>query len=459
LAVDFLFEKYRTGDIKLKKMIIQSLLDCEKGLDYFYSNFFSLTSEERDMIVQHLPYGTSRTGLSNFITLILQSDQFDLKALLLTKIKENYEFSARETLFEPARENEFFFMEQEYLDTISRLFPIQSIKKLLTKIIFADLSIGKTKKYLGRISEIASEGYAMVFKEKDFFNRLCRKITLYNNIDLNVLLIHVLGQLKTFDMITFKNIEESLQFVTTRRETKISIREGDEVRKTRKNLHEVLFEIRGIEDGLKALERIFSREIHEFGPSNVPDMDQITNSITRQSLCLPLLIQEVTLSIEKNMAESSAEDTRQWVRLLTRFPMLSFHLKDALQKKIRDQKSYLNSEIHKLIQDIPKEPYKILVRLSEKQVTAALRDQCMEIIPHIPIVYESDQWQEGDMLICDSETLKDFILKNTLPSKKLFLLLEKRSDFSSFKTYNPHPLVKPFSAARMVKEIMREIYL
>ena len=80
-------------------------------------------------------------------------------------------------------------------------------------------------------------------------------------------------------------------------------------------------------------------------------------------------------------------------------------------------------------------------------------------MPDVPVDTETDELDEEDMLLCDTVTLKDFILKNTLPSQKLFLFIENISEFESFKTYNPRPFLKPFSAHRIIKEVLKEIYL
>ncbi len=450
-AMDFLFTQYRSNTEKeLKKEIMKSLLTGSKGIDFFYNNYSSLEPEEREMVIECLPYGGYH-DLSQFIKMILESENPEIKYKILHKIKDFYEFSVKDILFDPARENEFFVIEQEYIDTITHLFPVTSVKMLLEKIALSDVTIAKCKKYLKKIHEVMESGYVLTMKDKDLLTRLFRKIIFFQNTELTILFLSVMSSIKTFDLDTYKNIESALGVIASPREAKLGVQESTELRKVQRNLSDMVFEIRNIEEGFKVLMQMFSQRI--------PDVDHAAQLLTKHSMTLGLLIPQLQVSIERHLNDSSPEDLNQWVQLFHRFPMLAITMREAILKKSKEQKGYYFADLAKLHQTLPQTPYKIVIRLNEKSIAAALRDQFKEIIPDIPLNTETGDWQDGDMLICDSETLKDFILNNALPSKKLFLLLDKRSDFSSFKSYNPRPLVKPFSAYRIMKEVVKELYL
>jgi hypothetical protein len=453
-AVDLLFEKYqhKTADEDLKTGLIQSLLKSRRGIEYFYSHFPSLEAGEKEMIVNQLPLG-GETGhdLSNFIRMIFQTEPINLKVALMKRAKEYYEFSLKDILFDFDREDEFSLVEQEYLDAITHLFPVTSIKKLMERIAYGDLSMPGVKRYLKQVSQLVTAGLVFCFEDTRFISRLVNKIIFFNNPDLNVLFLGILRHIKTFDLKTVKNMEEALSFFINTRGAKISVKEGDEVRKIRIAVKDLLYEIKAVEDGCKSLESMFA------GP--VSDADQMANLFSRHSLCISLLTERVTRSIEKKLARAGIKALKQWIEFFRRFPMPGMQVKDAIAQKARQQKGALRSQMNQLLQSLPEEPYKIVFRLNDRRITALFRDQCQEIIPGIPLSTEADAWQEGDMLICDAENLKDFILKDSLPAKKLFLILEKTSDFSSFQEYNPRTLVKPFSAYRIMKEILRELYI
>jgi hypothetical protein len=453
-AVDLLFEKYqnKTADEDLKKGFIQSLLKSRKGIEYFYSHFYSLEAGEKEMIVNQLPLG-GETGhdLSNFVQMIFQKEPINLKVALMKRAKECYEFSIKDILFDSAREDEFSLVEQEYLDTITHLFPVTSIKKLMGRIAYGDLSMPRVKRYLEQVCQLITAGLVFSFEDTRFISRLVNKIIFFNNSDLNVLFLGILRYIKTFDLKSVKNIEDALSFFVNTRGTKINVKEGDEIRKIRIAVKDLLYEIKTIEDGCKSLDTMFARP--------VLDTDQMANLLSRHSLCIPLLSERVNQIIEKNLARAGIKALEQWIEFFQRFPMLGLQIKNAIAQKARQQKGALHSQMNQLLQSLPEEPFKIVFRINDRRITALFRDQCQEIIPGIPLSTEADKWQEGDMLICDAENLKDFILKDSLPSKKLFLILEKTSDFSSFQEYNPRTLVKPFSAYRIMKEILRELYI
>jgi hypothetical protein len=453
-AVDLLFEKYqnKTADEDLKRALIQSLLNSRKGIEYFYSHFSSLEEIEKEMIVSQLPLG-GETGhdLSNFIHMIFQTEPINLKVALMKRAKEYYEFSLKDILFDPNREDEFSLVEQEYLDTVTHLFPVTSIKNLMGRIAYGDLSMPGVKRYLKRISQLVTAGLVLCFEDTRFISRLVNKIIFFNNPDLNVLFLGILRYIKTFDLKTVKNMEDALSFFINTRGAQISVKEGDEIRKIRVAVKDLLYEIKAVEEGCKSLESMFAHP--------APDADRMVNLLSRHSLCTALLTERVNRSIGKNLARAGIKALKQWIEFFRRFPMLGMQVKDAIAQKARQQKGTLHSQMNQLLQSLPKEPVKIVFRLNDRRITALFRDQCQEIIPGIPLSIEADAWQEGDMLICDAENLKDFILKDNLPAKKLFLILEKTSDFSSFQEYNPRTLVKPFSAYRIMKEILRELYI
>jgi hypothetical protein len=449
-AVDLLFEKYQLENSALSGLLIKSLLNSKRGIAYFQEQFFNLNDEGKKIVVNCLPYGSNH-DLSQFTGMIFQSGLPHLKEILITRIKENYEFSAKEILFDPTKENEFSSMEKEYLETIIQLFPITAMKKMLKEIAFAEPVPSKINMYLHLIDDIVPSGLTIKLEEKDLTAGVARKIIATGNLDLVLLFLEILKYIKTFDPGTYANLNEGLDLFTLRGDQKLSVEESDQLRKAHKNLTDLYFEIRQIETGLKTLEKVFAREELDF--------DQLTHFFTMQSVCAALNIEQVGRLIEHRLAAADREELRQWLPFFNRFPMIAFQLKDAIGQKANTQTGPESSALQKFYQALPNHPIKIVIRLTNKRITAILRDQCGEMIPHIPVDTETDAPAEEDILLCDTVTLKDFIIKNTLPSHKLFLFLDSISEFESFKIYNPRPLVKPFSAYRIMKEVLKEIYL
>jgi len=449
-AVNLLFEKYRVENSALSGLLIKSLLNSKRGIDYFYEQFFNLNDEGKKIVVNCLPYSGSH-DLSEFTRMIFQSDLSPLKEILLTRIKEHYEFSSKEILFDPTKEKEFSSMEKEYLETIIQLFPITAMKKMLKEIAFAEPVTSKINIYLHLIGDIVPSGLTVKLEEKDLAAGVSRKILTTGNLDLVLLFLEILKHIKTFDPATYANLNEGLELFALQGDQKLSVEENDQVRKAHKNITDLYFEIRQMETGLKTLDKVFAREELDF--------DQLTHFFTSQSVCAALNIEQVGRLIGQRLAAAGREELRKWLPFFNRFPLIAFQLKDAIGRKANAQAGPESSALQKFYQALPNNPAKIVIRLTNKRVTAILREQFQELIPNIPVDTETNALAEEDMLLCDTVTIRDFILKNILPSRKLYLFLDNISEFESFKTYNPRPFVKPFSAYRIMKEVLKEIYL
>ncbi|MGD2092660.1 MAG: HEAT repeat domain-containing protein [Candidatus Aminicenantes bacterium] len=449
-AMDLLFEKYQNAQGDLKALLIRSLLNCRKGLEYFYLHFSSLGVKEKEIIVNHLPYGENH-DLSNFFKLVFQSNRLELKALLLNKAKKHYEFSIKDILFDPAWQKEFSIMEEDYLDTVTQLFPIRSVKMLMETIANTNLFVSKGRTYLKKIKHVVAPGFAFTIRDRGFITRLFNQVIQFNDPDIGSLFLSILKDIKTFDLQTYYNFHESLGLFTSPQGRKINPKEVEELRKARKNLNDLYYEIQRLEEGLKLLERVFARQELDF--------EQITDFLTRHPLCAALHLQRLTQRVSSRLQAAKPRALRQWIQLFYQFPLVAVLVKDAILEKVHFQKSPLSPTLTKLHRSLPQEPHKVIIHLSNRSFTAGLKEQCHDLIPMIPISTEGARWQEGDLLLCDPDTLKEFILKNTLPSKKLFLLLEKQSDFSTYKSYNARALLKPLSVYRVFKEILNEMFI
>lgn len=450
-AMDLLFAKYHSEeDPALHTHLIGSLLKTHKGLTYFQENYISLPEAQQRDVLHHLPY-TANTDLSGFARIVLGNSPLPLKELLLSKFRIHYNFSIRPILFDNSYESDFAAMEKEYLATLTALFPVSSVKRLFEEIVYNDFSANKIKNYLKTVLELVKAQLAFSWSDPLFIAMLYNKILQQRVADLNVLLLEVLKYIKTFNAATLTALTDHLGLFITNRDKKISEAENTELRLVRKNFHDCAFEVRRAEEDMKELEkRLTPPEIN---------FEILSNFFTQNSLSIALGTPRVHELLDKRIMAANAEEIRFWLQFFNEFPMLAFRLKSTILKKAEAEKGSVNMVLLKFYEALPKEPVlKILIRLSNLQITAVLRDQCRELLPDFEVQTESDELNETDMLICDAESIKTFILKNSLPSQKLFLFLENVSEFESFKNYNPRPLMKPFSAYKFIREIMRELY-
>ncbi|MCP4217314.1 MAG: hypothetical protein GY765_21905 [bacterium] len=450
MAVGLLFEKYKTSESTMKRLLIKALLTNQKGISFFYRNFNSLDPAEQNNIVNSLPYG-GKQNLAGFFNAVFQTESVELKSTALKKIHDYYDYSARPILFDPERENDFSYVEQDYIDTIARVFPLQATRKLFEKIVFSDVPLSRAGKFFEKLGEVSAAGMAFVFKDEGFTSMLFNKVLKYNNGELSTAFLNVVKRIKTFDLKTYSNLNQGLNYYINSKEGKLGAKEEDEIRKIRANFKELYLDIKKTEESLTALVRLISREDM--------DIDKVFDFLNLNPRCVSLNIERLTQLMEKQFMSAQREGLRNWSRFFHKYPLIGYRLKDTILSKSQSLSGHESADLMKLHTSLPTKSVKIVIRLSSKQITTILRDQCMEILPGIPVDTGGENFEEGDMLICDSETLKDFILKNMLPSKKLFLFLENRAEFSSFKSYNPRPFLKPFSSYRIMKELLKEVYL
>ncbi len=452
-AADFLFEIYHAGveQENLKTAIIKSLLNIKPGLDYFVREFFRLKFEDQELIVQNLPYA-SRHDLVEFIKQIFKASIYRLKEILLSKVKETYEFSVMESLFAPEHEREFYFMGDEYLDTITRLFPVTSVKKLFEKIAAPELSPGKIKEYLVKISQVVSGELIYNFRDKDFITTLFNKIIRSNNLNLNMLFLDIFKNIKTLDTQTYRNLKEGISLFITQREAKITPAETGELTRIKRSLNDLNYEIQRIEDGSAILGRLTKKRFINF--------DQLRELLIRYPLAV-IKNRDTFISYLSHELETTPEESLvSWIAFLTEFPRITRCIKSALEARVEDTEGVLLAkELAQLGEALTNDPLRIVLNFKNRGLTAVLREQFQEIDPGIPVVIDEINLKPPDILLCDPEVLRDLILKSRALPEKIYLFLEVSSGYSEFKSYNTKNFVHPFAFYRIVKEILQRFYI
>lgn len=449
IAADFLFKQYET-DPSLKKSIIESLLNIKKGLDYFVEHFFSLSFEDQEIIAEKLPYA-GQYNLASFIKKIFQSDIFRLKEILLSKVKENYEFSVKELLFDPERQREFQFMGDDYLDTITQLFPVTTIKKLLGKIANQDLSVKRTKIFLDRIETLVNQDLIINFPDREFLVKLFEKIIRTNNLDLSVSFLGLIKNFRTLDLATQRNLRDTLGLFITRRQTNLTPREQGELTRIKRRFKDIVFEIARIEEGRNMMKRLSRTEETDF--------DMMFELVKRNHLAIVMYQQEFVEYLGWEFARANSGNLERWLNFLNRFPRVALLVKPAINERVEANTNEVYQSLKEFNESLPGQLPRIILDFQERSFTAIFREQFAEVLPGFPLVIGEKKLKESDILLCDPGTLRDLtLISRTLPGK-IYLLLKKGEMYGDFKTYNTINFFEPYSFYRMVKEILQKLYL
>ena len=447
-AKDFLFTVYDEEE-SLREEAIKSLLNTTWGINHFMENFFSLEFEVQELVTQHLPYSGSH-DLVDFIRQIFNAKIFRLKEILLSKIKENYEFSVKDLLFAPEHEREFTFMGDRYIDTISELFPVSAVKDIFGKIVNQGLSVTKTKMYIQKVAEVVPKELLFTFRDREFIEKLFNRIVLSNNTELNLLFLGTLKYIKTLDTETYRVLTESLNLFISKREKYISGPEKAELRKIKQSLRDIFYEVKAIEDGRSEIERVFSED--------VPDFEVLEKVLARDHMALVIHVDHFLKTISKHFEKAGPDDIPGWTRIFFKFPGIAQLLKESLNAKAHRDGGLRSNDLKKLVDSLPDEELRIVLNFKNRSYTAILQEQFRETVPHIMVTVNEEDTREDDLMLCDADALNDLILQSKVIPKKIYIFLEKAAAFAAFRSYNPRSFVQPFSFYRIIREILQHLY-
>lgn len=450
-ATGFLFDLYNgmPPDDALREPVIITLLTLKEGLAFFVREFFTLSFEDQLVITQNLPYA-GQHDLVEFIKQIFQSDIYRLKEILLSKVKETYEFSVKDLLFEPEKEREFYFMGDEYFDTVTRLFPLASLKRLLTKVASPEESVSKTKKYLTRIGKVLEMELLININNKKALPALFNKIIKSNNKELNVQFLEVIKNFRTLDPTTYQNLREALGLFITQRQTNLSPEETGALNRIKRSLNDLFYELKRLHEGKAAMERMLKAKSLDF--------ETLTNMMKTYQLTVVMNDKKFFAYLADQFKKCTTQNVEAWTDFLGRFPKAAGMIKPSITDKLKGKSEIEYGALLEMVDSLSGAPPRLVLMFNNRHFTAVLQEQFAEAAPHIALSITETQLRDTDTLLTDAEALRDRILQGKLLPAKIYLFLEELAGFSDFKVYNPRNFVKPFVYYRIVKEILQEIY-
>lgn len=448
-AIDFLFEKYLSGKT-LREKVVKALLDSQKGFDYFSEHFAEFGEESQEMIVKSLPL-EMKEGMEGFIKKLFESGQEHLKKYLMKRVRENYLYSFKDMLFDPARQKEFFEIESEYLPTIMHLFPVSAVKKLFDRLTTEDLEVGRMETYLKHLQELCRMEPVLMFKDSSLMSLLIIKMINANSTDLNYQFLSCMEQLKTFDMATYKNYYETLNFFSVQRGENMMDIERAAIKNARGNFQTIVADLKSIE----ALEK----EIKLTLLKDVPDLQHLRKVIVSYHIGAAFKIKPLIRFIAEYFNTIDKKQIPNWREFFNEFPLIAQLVKEARGANLKSTSEETEWSKYKTQDDSFFDKVKIIVRFKEQEVIAIFKDQFGEILPDIKLCFDDPPLEPTDILLCDSATLKEYIDQGKLNTKRIFVLLDSRSEFANYKSLNPRAFFRPFSMYRVVKLILQELYL
>jgi two-component system, chemotaxis family, chemotaxis protein CheY len=445
-AVDFLFEKYHAGQ-EVKEQVVKSLLKSEQGLQYFVKHFFTFELDKQELIIQNLTF-SEQPFLLDFIREVYRSQLYGLKSYLLHVLRDHFLFEFEDVLFDPDHQREFSFMGNDYMDTICRLFPITTIKFLYNKIAFEDISYTKIKKYLARIRKIAEVEPVIRFNNAKLVNNLFNKVVNANNIELNTLFFQALENIKVLDILSYKYLIESTNTFVNIRGAQINEKEKIALGKFKKKHLEQIAELRDIDGIMKELNTVFANK-----PIN---REQLEKLLKTHHTAITLNIDKVIPYLAERLKKPDYINRDERELFYINSPVISKHMENYKPPENPEEPPNKAALLKQFA-----DGFRIIITFKDKSVGALAKDQLREIMPQyqVELNLEANEIKKSDILLCDVPVLKDYIAAKALKWNRIYLYLENRGDYAQFRDYKPKAFMDPLSASRILKLILKELYL
>jgi hypothetical protein len=342
-------------------------------------------------------------------------------------------------------------MGKDYFDTITRLFPVTAVKRLLSKIVSEDASVSKAKKYLQQAARVMPLELIFNFKDKEFIGKLFTKIINSNNRELNVMFLGILKYIKTLDIETYRNINESMSLFITKRETNISSEEKGELSRIKRSFHDLFLEFKRIEEGSIFFNRL--------GTGKELDFEILANSLITHRMALAMRTGPVIEFIASEFSRCNSGNIADWVKFFQRFPRIALLMRDHILEVLNHNQGMMYNSLSQLYESFTAHPPRIVMNFHNRYYTAILKESIAEAAPNIETVTNDFQVNDNDTLLCDLEMLQFLTANNKPLPPKIYLFMEQLEGFAEFKDLNTKNFVQPFSFYRIVKEILQNLYI
>lgn len=442
-AVDFLFEKYQAGQV-LKEKVVKALLNSLKGFEYFSSRFEDFDDEAQELIVKSLPE-TIRPQMVGFIKNLFQSDKNHVKIHLFRRIRFNYLYTFQEILFDREREEEFYQMEEEYLETISTLFPVTTAHRLIERLAGTDLEVKKAKRYFGYLIDLTKLDIILSITDSNTLELLILKVINASSLELNEMLLTVFEQIKTMDRTTYKNLYDAYNLFNVQRGDNLVEEETYALKRIRDNFQNIIEDIKRIDSLEKEIRMILAKAI--------PDLNQLRRVFETYHLGAAFRLKTILRLMAEFLNDVDEKALSNWRAFFKGFPILTQLMREERVKLAKGQPedTSLPESYH--------DKLRIVLCFEEKELSALFKDQLTLLLPDFKVTIDETHLQPTDILLSDPMYMKQMMNDNTLNAKRLFLFMDSRSEFAPFKALNPKSFTRPYSVYKAVKMIFQELYL
>ena len=299
----------------------------------------------------------------------------------------------------------------------------------------------------------------MDLKDTNLLPSLIEKIIKACSTELNEMFLHIFEHLKAFDMNTYKNFYDALYIFINQRGDNLVEEESFIIKRVKENFHQIVTDVKTIETLEKEVKLIFLKQ--------VPDLIQLKKAIVSYQMGTGFKMKSLLRMFAEYFKTIDEDRAANWKLLFKEFPLIMHLVREARTMINQHGEQYWISfwDSHEKKHEIGEaeksfhDKLRIIVHFEEMQLTAFFKDRLEEVLTHFDIVVDDPQLTQTDILLCDSHILRDYIKRKALSTNRIFVLLENRSEFTHFKSFNLRAFFRPISVNRVIKLILQELYL
>ncbi len=446
-GVFILIYKYK-NDETFKEKLLLALLTSQNGWDFVFENFDSLTPGYQQMVLANV--NTSNYQFSKkLIERFLLANDAGQKKFALDRIRDNSDPSFQTILFAREYENEFIRMQNEYMGAISQLFFIQTFKFVINRLVKLDSPRPIMRKYLEQEDSYILAEPLLCLNKEDNLIPLADTITQFNQKELNMALLNIFCNVKTFDFATYQKFQAFIEHFKELRGARITQEEKGLINKITTNYF-------NISDDLKKIEKGNTNTTH-FIEKEFPDFDLLEYILKTHYLSFFIYRYKFFDRIKKVFKLTNDIDAFDAIKFLLRRPEFCIYFKEEITQASKSTNYLLKNDADKLLGSMPKD-LRFVLFFNTPPLYSCFRDQIKELMPEYEVVNNNAEFFPSDVLITDTITIKKLAADNRLNTEKLYVILEAKEEFADIKDLKPKVYPPPFSLYKIIKSIIEDLF-
>lgn len=437
-----LIYKYK-NDPDLAEPLLKSLLSTQKGADFVYEQFDSLSTGYQHLVLEKIDE-TNYKFFREMIKAFLECNDVGRKKFALDKIRQHQDSHFKDILLDPKRQKEFFRMQKDYLDTISQVHFVQAFKVFINQMVEADAARVLIRRYLTQKDSFIHAEPVIRFEEDDDLVKFCHKILKYNNKDLNIAILELFSYLKILDYKSLSKFQNFLNEFKNERGARISPDEKGMVNKLGLNLNNLLGDLKRIEKG--------NTNIDHFIEKTFPDYELLEYILKNHVMAFFMNRERVFDRIKRVFKLTNDIDAFDSVKFFLSRPEFCQFFKEEIKRSTESTNYLLKNDADKLMETMPKDT-RFVLKFESRLVFSGTEDQIKEVIPEIEIT-DTDVILPSDIVIADTPSLERLGSENRLNTKKILVFLKDKKEFNAVKDLKPVAFPPPLSFYKVLRALV-----